>query len=43
MGWKKPAISIYRERFERQETEPFAVTKAQKITVTPPSKLRVEK
>ena len=31
--WKKPTISVYRERQEPPEKEPFVVLKAQRITL----------
>ena len=31
MEWRKPAISLYHERLDKPETEPFAVIKSQKI------------
>ena len=31
--WKKPVITIYRERYPKTETEPFAVLKAKQITL----------
>jgi hypothetical protein len=31
--WKKPTISIFRERLDKHENEPFTVIKAQKISI----------
>ena len=31
--WKKPTISIFRERPDKQENEPLVVIKAQKISI----------
>ena len=31
--WKRPTISIFRERFDKPEKEPFAVIKAQKLSI----------
>jgi hypothetical protein len=33
MEWKKPTISIFKEKSDKQEHEPFAVIKAQKISL----------
>ncbi|WP_455368469.1 hypothetical protein [[Eubacterium] cellulosolvens] len=33
MEWKKPTISVFREKADKQEHEPFAVIKAQKISL----------
>lgn len=33
MEWKKPAISVFKEKSDKQEHEPFAVIKAQKISL----------
>jgi hypothetical protein len=33
LEWNKPTISIYRERFEKQEDHPFAVIKAEKMSL----------
>jgi hypothetical protein len=33
LEWKKPTICFYHERFDKPETKPFAVVKAQKITL----------
>ena len=31
MEWKKPTISVFKEKSDTQENEPFAILKAQKI------------
>lgn len=33
MEWKKPTISVFKEKSDKQEHEPFAVIKAQKISL----------
>ena len=33
MEWKKPTISIFNEKSDKQENEPFVVIKAQKISL----------
>jgi hypothetical protein len=33
LEWKKPTISLFRERHDKQENEPFAIIKAQKISI----------
>jgi hypothetical protein len=32
--WKKPVVTLYRERYPDMETEPFAVIKTKKVTIT---------
>ncbi len=32
--WEKPVITFYKERFGKQEKEPFVAVKAQKLVVT---------
>ena len=31
--WKRPTISIFRERFDKPENQPFAVIKARRISI----------
>jgi hypothetical protein len=33
MEWKKPTISVFKEKSDKQEHKPFAVIKAQKISL----------
>jgi hypothetical protein len=33
LEWKRPTISIFRERIDKPENEPFAVIKAKKLSI----------
>jgi hypothetical protein len=33
LAWKKPVIAVYREKYEKPETEPFAVVKAAELSI----------
>lgn len=32
--WNKPVVTLYRERYPEMETEPFAVIKTKRVTLT---------